>query len=190
MKIRLAAPLQPDSIVDGEGIRTVIWTQGCAHNCKGCHNPETHDFNNGTIVDVEELEKQILNIKHQHGVTLSGGDPMYQPEAVNEIAKFCKSHNLNVWCYTGFTFEELLEMAKNNESVKELLNNIDVLVDGRFELEKRSLNLYFKGSSNQRILDLPQSLKEGKPVEIEKYKGTRTFKKYDNLNNINNGVFI
>lgn len=190
MEIRLAAPIEPDSIVDGEGMRTVIWTQGCGHNCKGCHNPETHDFNKGTLVDVKELEKQILNIRHQDGITLSGGDPMYQPEAVLEIAKFCKANNLNVWCYTGFTFEELQKMAENNKNIKELLENIDVLVDGKFVLEQKSLNLYFKGSANQRILDMPKSLKEQKPIEIEKYKDTRTFKKYDNTANANNGLFI
>ena len=190
MEIKLAAPLQSDSIVDGEGIRTVIWTQGCKHNCRGCHNPETHSFNKGFLVDVEDIKNQIKTTKNQDGVTLSGGDPMYQPEASAEIAKFCKENNLNVWCYTGFTFEELQEVSKNNNSVKELLNNIDVLVDGKFELEQKSLNLYFKGSKNQRILDLPKSLKENKPVQIEKYKGIREFKKYNNIDNINNGVFI
>lgn len=190
MEIRLAAPIEPDSIVDGEGIRTVIWTQGCGHNCKDCHNPNTHDFNKGTLVDVEELKKQILNIRHQDGITLSGGDPMYQPEAVLEIAKFCKEKEINVWCYTGFTFEELQEMAKNNKYIKELLENIDVLVDGKFELEQKSLNLYFRGSANQRILDMKKSLKEQKPVEIEKYKGFRTFRIYNNIHNTNNGIFI
>lgn len=190
MKIRLAAPIETDSIVDGEGIRTVIWTQGCKHNCKGCHNPETHSFETGFLVDVEDLEKQILTIKNQDGITLSGGDPMFQPEASAEIAKFCKENKLNVWCYTGFTFEELLKLLQKNMAIKALLENIDVLVDGKFVLEEKSLNLHFKGSKNQRILDVKESLKQNKAVEIDKYKGMRTFEKYNNMGNINNGIFI
>lgn len=190
MKIRLAAPIETDSIVDGEGIRTVVWTQGCSHNCKGCHNPETHSFEKGFLVDVEDLKKQILNVKNQDGVTLSGGDPMFQPEASAQIAKFCKENGLNVWCYTGFTFEELQKISKTNNKIKELLQNIDVLVDGKFVLEEKSLNLYFKGSKNQRVLDMKESLKQKNAVEIEKYKGIRTFEKYNNTNNINKGIFI
>ena len=190
MKIRLAAEIQTDSIVDGEGIRTVIWTQGCSHNCKGCHNPETHSFEGGFLVDIEDLEKQILNVKNQDGITLSGGDPMFQPEASAQIAKFCKENGLNVWCYTGFTFEELLKTSEKNSKLRELLENIDVLVDGKFVLEERSLNLYFKGSKNQRTLDMPKSLAQKSAVEIEKYKGIRSFEKYNNSQNIEKGIFI
>ena len=190
MKIRLASEIQTDSIVDGEGIRTVIWTQGCSHNCVGCHNPETHSFEDGFLVDVEDLEKEILSVKHQDGITLSGGDPMFQPEPVLHVAKFCKEHNLNVWCYTGFTFEKLLEMSEKNNTIKELLENIDVLVDGKFELEQRSLNLYFKGSKNQRVLNMSKSLKERKPVEIVKYKGERTFEMYNAEKRTSKGIFI
>ena len=190
MEIRLAAPIQTDSIVDGEGIRTVIWTQGCSHNCKGCHNPETHNFNDGFLVDVEDLKKEILEVPNQDGVTLSGGDPMYQPEAILEIAKFCQSQGLNVWCYTGFTFEELKQISKTNSHMNNLLQNIDVLVDGKFEQEQKSLNLYFKGSKNQRVLDVQESLKQNKPIEIEKYKGIRTFKIYSSEKNTRRGIFI
>ena len=136
------------------------------------------------------MKKQILSIKNQDGVTLSGGDPLFQPEASLEIARFCKENNLNVWCYTGFTFEELLKSSKTNPTMKILLENIDVLVDGKFKQEERSLNLYFKGSKNQRVLDLKQSLKEQKPVEIEKYKGIRTFQPYDSMRKENRGIFI
>ena len=110
--IRLASPLQTDSIVDGEGIRSVIWTQGCSHNCKGCHNPETHDFKKGFIKDIEKLKQEISNLKNQDGITFSGGDPMFQVDAILELAKHCKKNNLNVWCYTGFTFEQLWIMTK------------------------------------------------------------------------------
>lgn len=190
MEIRLASEIQTDSIVDGEGIRTVIWTQGCSHNCKGCHNPETHSFKKGFLVDVEDLKKQILSIKNQDGITLSGGDPMFQPEASAEIARTCRENGLNVWCYTGFTFGELLKISETNKNIKALLKNIDVLVDGKFVLEEKSLNLYFKGSKNQRVLDMPKSLEQKKAVEIEKYKGIRTFERYNNSQNIEKGIFI
>ena len=190
MKIRLASEIQTDSIVDGEGIRTVVWTQGCKHNCPGCHNPETHCFDKGTLVEVEDLKEQILAVKNQDGVTLSGGDPVFQTEASAEIAKFCQDNGLNIWCYTGFTVEELLKTSKTNPIMKNLLENIDVLVDGKFKQEERSLNLYFKGSKNQRVLDLKQSLKEQKPVEIEKYKGIRTFQNYNTTKKETRGIFI
>ncbi len=165
MKIRLATYLQPDSIVDGEGIRTVIWTQGCSHNCAGCHNPSTHDFKGGFEVDVEEIINDLDKIEFQRGITFSGGDPMFQAEACNAIAEASKTKGLNVWCYTGFTYEELL----NNPKTVEFLKNIDVLVDGKFILNQKSLNLDFRGSRNQRIIDVPKSLKENKVVLISKY---------------------
>ena len=97
MKIRLAGDIQTDSIVDGEGIRTVIWTQGCSHNCKGCHNPETHDHTKGIEIDVEDVKQKLSKVTNQDGVTLSGGDPFFQIEASAEIAKYCKQNDLNVW---------------------------------------------------------------------------------------------
>src|SRR5574344_1194718 len=132
--VRLANKLQSDSIVDGEGIRTVIWTQGCVHNCVGCHNPHTHSFTDGFLVDVEDLKKEISSLEGQDGITLSGGDPFCQIDACLEIAKFCHSIKLNVWCYTGYTFEELLERSEKNPKILEFLQNIDVLIDGKFEM--------------------------------------------------------
>lgn len=181
MKIRLARDIETDSIVDGEGIRTVIWTQGCSHNCKGCHNPETHDHSKGIEIDVEELKQKLSTISNQDGVTLSGGDPFFQIEASSEIAKYCKQNDLNVWAYTGFTFERLLDVSNYNPSLKELMQNIDVLVDGKFELEQRSLNLKFKGSRNQRILDMQESLRQERPVVIEKYNTEKIFIGYDSI---------
>ena len=156
MKIRLAADLQEDSIVDGKGIRTVIWTQGCSHNCPYCHNPKTHDFNGGELVDVEDIIERLEELNGQDGITFSGGDPMFQAKPCAILAK--KSHELgfDVWAYTGFTFEELLE--KGNSDVLDFLSNIDVLVDGRFEIDKKSMDLEFRGSSNQRVIDVPKSL--------------------------------
>ena len=171
MKIRLAASLQPDSIVDGEGIRTVIWTQGCNHHCKGCHNLETWPFKDGYLVDVDSVIKEIDSLTGQDGITLSGGDPFYQVDACILIAKHCKNKKLNVWCYTGFVYEDLIKDTK----MLELLKYVDVLVDGPFILEQRSLDLYFKGSSNQRIIDVPNSLKENKIVLVSKYNSLKEY---------------
>lgn len=162
MKIRLAGELTTDSIVDGEGIRTVVWTQGCIHNCPGCHNPETHSFDKGYLVEVEELCNQIKELEFQDGVTLSGGDPMCQIDACLEIAKFCQSNNLNVWCYTGYTMETLLKRCEKESKLKELLLNIDVLVDSPFILELKSYNVPFRGSSNQRLIDSKKSVSKKK----------------------------
>ena len=170
MKIRLATKeIQKDSIVDGEGIRSVIWTQGCPHHCPGCHNPTTHSFNGGIIVDTEDLKKEIMNLEYQDGITFSGGDPMEQPQPCSELAEFCQELGLNVWCYTGYTFEELLDKAKENSFILNFLKNINVLVDGRFILKEKSYDVIFRGSKNQRIIDVPKSLKENKTVLVEKY---------------------
>lgn len=167
MKIRLARDIQPDSIVDGAGLRTVIWTQGCSHNCKGCHNPDTHDFNGGFSKDIEELKKEISLLELQDGVTLSGGDPFFQVDACLEIASFCQSIDLNVWCYTGFTIEQLFEIGKVNKNVLRLLDNIDVLVDGKFQIELKSYDCKFRGSKNQRLIDVRETLKTGKVVTLD-----------------------
>lgn len=169
MKIRLAADLQSDSIVDGEGIRTVIWTQGCPHNCFGCHNACTHDFNDGALIDVEYIKEELSSLKAQDGITFSGGDPMCQPEACNEIAKFAKECNMNIWCYTGYTYEQLIVMSKTNKHIIDFLKNIDVLIDGKFILELKSSEALFRGSTNQRIIDVQKSLKEQRVCLVEKY---------------------
>lgn len=172
MKIRLASTLQPDSIVDGEGIRTVIWTQGCPHHCPGCHNPSTHDFSQGVLVDVGEIKEQLSHLSGQDGITFSGGDPMYQPLACSEIAQYAKSLGLTVWCYTGDTFEEVLQ----NQAKCDFLNYIDVLVDGKFDISQRSLDLQFKGSKNQRIIDVPKSLKMGSIVLKQEYEMPKNYR--------------
>ena len=171
MKIRLAAYLQPDSIVDGEGVRTVVWTQGCPHHCPGCHNASTWDFNDGALIDVEDVITELKKIKNQDGITLSGGDPVCQAEACYEISKAAHSMGLNVWCYTGFTYEQMLL----NPKARKLLEQIDVLVDGKFLIDERSLDLYYKGSANQRIIDVKESLKQNIVVEIPRYKGKKIF---------------
>mgnify|MGYP004475214403 FL=1 len=169
MKIRLAAYLQPDSIVDGEGIRTVIWTQGCLHNCLGCHNPETHDMNGGALVDLSEVYEIIDNLEGQDGITFSGGDPFCQPKECAEIAKYARKKGYNIWSYTGYDFEQLLLIAKSKPEILDFLKQIDVLVDGRFEIAKKSYNSIFRGSYNQRIIDVTKSLEENNVVLVQKY---------------------
>jgi len=164
--IRLASELQKDSIVDGKGIRTVIWTQGCSHDCPGCHNQQTLDFNGGFSKDMEELKMEISALEFQDGITFSGGDPFFQPAECGELAEHIKSLGMNVWCYTGFTFEQLLAKAKKDESIKYFLNNIDVMIDGKFIISKRTYSLAFRGSSNQRIIDVKRSLEKNKVVEV------------------------
>ena len=160
MQIRLAAHLQPDSIVDGDGIRTVIWTQGCKHNCPGCHNPMTHDMQGGALIDVDDIKRDLQPLDNQDGVTFSGGDPFYQPQACFELAKYVHTLGMNVWAYTGFTFEKLIELSKDNKYIMKFLSEIDVLIDGPFIINKKNFDLLYRGSSNQRIIDVKKSLKQ------------------------------
>lgn len=166
MLIRLAG-LVPESYVDGPGIRFTVFVQGCPHHCKGCHNPETHDFNGGRLADVDKIFGKIIRDPLIKGVTFSGGEPFCQPEPLNYLAGLLKEKDYHVMSYSGYTFEELLEMSEKNSDVKGLLEKLDILVDGRFELSQRSLELKFKGSRNQRLIDVPKSLKEGRVVLCE-----------------------
>ena len=175
MKIRLAADLQTDSIVDGLGIRTVIWTQGCSHNCPGCHNPGTHDFKGGDLVDLDDVIEEIENLSGQDGVTFSGGDPMFQPKQCSVLAEKIHELGMNVWAYTGFTYEELLE--NGNKDILTFLNNIDVLIDGKFDSVLKSLDCPFRGSTNQRLIDVQKSLKNNKVVLFELNKNKTNNKK-------------
>ena len=152
MKIKLAGIIE-NSISNGEGIRKVIFAQGCKHHCKGCFNPSTHDFNGGYECDTDKIVERINNDYMIDGVTFSGGDPFEQAEAFAEIAKKINPE-LDIWCYTGYTLQELLDKANEKPEWVDLLTNIDVLVDGRFEEDKKDRNLKFKGSSNQNIIQL------------------------------------
>ncbi len=181
MNIRLAGDLQSDSIVDGTGVRTVIWTQGCGHHCPNCHNPGTWDFDGGEEVDVDDVIDRINDLECQDGITFSGGDPFYQPAACAVIAKAIRKTKMNIWCYTGFTFEQLLKMSKKDKAIMDFLKNIDVLVDGLFIQRLHSYNLKFKGSSNQRIIDVTKSLKNNKIVlaKLDEYEESSNFGRYD-----------
>ncbi len=150
-----------DSIVDGPGIRTTIFCQGCPHHCQGCHNPETWGFGTGTDTDVETVLEMVKSNPLCRGVTFSGGEPFAQADAFSKLARLLKKDGYEVAAYSGFTFEDLLTGTKEQ---RELLENIDILIDGPFILEERSLELNFRGSKNQRILNVPNSLKTGQAV--------------------------
>lgn len=152
-----------DSIVDGPGIRTCIFCQGCPHHCEGCHNPETWDFGCGTPMEEETLLEIVRSNPLCRGVTFSGGEPFAQSEGFAKLARLLKEAGYEVASYSGYTFEELLS---GSDDQRELLSAIDVLIDGPFLLSERSLELSFRGSRNQRILDVPRSLAEGKAVEV------------------------
>ena len=144
--------LVQDSIVDGQGLRFVCFVQGCSHNCSGCHNPESHDPNGGTEMTVEEIVSEMRSNPLTCGLTLSGGEPFEQARECAELAKAAHSYGLNVWGYTGYMLEYL--QIHGNQDQKALLEEIDVLVDGRYVEELRSLSLEWRGSSNQRIIYL------------------------------------
>lgn len=161
--VRLAG-IAYESLVNGPGMRRVFFAQGCKHKCKGCFNPETHSFEDGEIMDMDKLIKDVLDNPILKGVTFSGGDPIEQAHSFAYMAKAFKNSNLNIWCYTGYTFEKLLEVMKVDTAISELLNNIDVLVDGRFEINNKDEGLRFRGSTNQRIINVKESLNQNKVV--------------------------
>lgn len=147
----------PNSIVDGVGLRQVFFLSGCPHHCKGCHNPESWNLSNGENYTVEEIVTKALS--SQYNVTFSGGEPLYQLTELNAVMSLIKPKK-GIWVYTGYTWEQIME----NDALRSVLPNIDVLVDGRFEEDKRNPELVFRGSENQRIIDVQKSLKEGKVV--------------------------
>ena len=153
-----------DSIVDGPGIRTTIFCQGCPHHCPGCHNPETWAFGVGTKIPVEAVVDIVRSNPLCRGVTFSGGEPFSQPEAFTKLARLLKEKGYEVASYSGYTFEELL---RGSEAQRQLLVSIDILIDGRFLLSEKSLEIPFRGSRNQRILDVPKSLEADKAIETQ-----------------------
>lgn len=167
MELRVAGIIK-ESVVDGPGFRYVIFAQGCNHGCKGCHNPETHKLEGGYAVDTESIIADIKNSKYIDGVTFSGGEPFLQAETFIKIAQELKTAGVNIVCYTGYTFEQLLE--SQNESFIKLLKYTDILIDGPYIEELRDLGLTFRGSANQRIIDVKSSLKENKVVVQKLYR--------------------
>jgi len=155
--IRIAGLVQ-ESIVDGPGIRYVIFTQGCPHGCVGCHNPQTHDFEGGRLVEIESILAEIRKNPLLDGITLSGGEPFIQAASCAIIASEVKKYGLNVITYTGYLFEDLYRKAQECKATADLLNNTDILVDGPFILSQRNILLLFRGSENQRIIDVRKTL--------------------------------
>ncbi|MGN0538725.1 MAG: anaerobic ribonucleoside-triphosphate reductase activating protein [Candidatus Fimenecus sp.] len=164
--LRLAGVIR-ESVVDGPGWRFVVFSQGCRHNCEGCHNPQTHDFNGGYMSDVDKIIGEIKKDPLLKGVTLSGGDPFEQAENFSVLAKEVHALGLDVVTYTGYTFEQLYKGMEKNEGWRHLLSETDILIDGKFVLAKKSLNCKFRGSTNQRVIDAKKSLAAGKAVETE-----------------------
>lgn len=139
--------------VDGPGLRTSIYFAGCRHHCEGCHNPQSWDINNGKPVTIDELLAVIRY--NEFPVTFTGGDPFFQAEGVAELARQIKQEfGYNIWCYTGYLWEEVIQ----HPEFMPLLQYVDVIVDGRFVLKERNISLLFRGSNNQRIIDVQQSL--------------------------------
>lgn len=163
MQIRLSGPLEHDSIVNGYGLRAVLWTQGCYIHCKGCQNAETWDPEGGFLVDVEDVKEELRKFKGQAGITFCGGEPSVQAEACKEIADFCRNElGWNVWSFSGYTYEQLKERGG---AAWEFVKSLDALIDGPFVLEERDLTLKFRGSRNQRLLHLEHGT--GKILSIE-----------------------
>ena len=161
MELRIAGTIS-ESIVDGPGFRYVIFTQGCPHHCPGCQNPQTHPFEGGELRDTDELMQEMLQDSLNCGFTFSGGEPFCQPKPLAELAKRAHDKGKNVFCYTGYTYEQLMEHP--DDSVRELLRQVDILVDGRYEEAQRDLTLRFRGSRNQRLIDVRRTMQENKIV--------------------------
>lgn len=167
MNIRIAGTVN-DSIVDGNGFRFTIFTQGCPHHCKGCHNPQTHVMHGGCLISEEELLDKIKANPLLDGVTFSGGEPFCQAKALADLGR--KIHSiggLDIVTYTGYTFEELLHGFDEHSEWKELLEETDILIDGRFEENLKSYDIKFRGSTNQRYLDAKESLRQNMPISAD-----------------------
>lgn len=156
LELRIAGIVK-ESIVDGPGIRLVVFAQGCKHNCPGCHNPHTHSFDGGSLVDLDTILQMAKKNPLLDGITFSGGEPFEQAEAFAGLAHKVRQIGLNVMTYTGYTYEYLTENAQEMPGWSSLLDETDILVDGPFELEKKNILLRFRGSENQRIIDVKKS---------------------------------
>ena len=164
MNIRIAGTVN-DSIVDGPGLRFAVFTQGCIHGCEGCHNPQTHDFSGGVEADTDEIAENFKKNSLLDGITLTGGEPFCQSVPCTFLASAAHENGLNVVTYTGYLFEELL--LSSDPGIKNLLFCTDILIDGKFEKSKQSYSLAYKGSSNQRIIDVAESINTGQIVILD-----------------------
>lgn len=164
MTVRIAGIIR-ESIVDGPGVRFVVFTQGCPHHCPGCHNPESHDPNGGYDCEINKILEEIKKDPLLKGVTFSGGEPFDQPEPLAKLAEKIKQLGLDLFIYTGYLFEALQQ--REDEATNRLIALADYIVDGPFVLSQRSLELKFRGSSNQRMIDVARTLEAGKVITIE-----------------------
>ena len=162
-KLRIAGIVN-DSVVDGLGIRMTLFTQGCPHRCEGCHNPHTHDYAGGYEITLGEIADKVKANPLLDGMTFSGGEPFEQSEALSDLAVWLRQNGLNLWCYSGYTYEQLLAKSEQNSAVATLLEYTNVLVDGRFEQDKKNLLLNFRGSENQRVIDMNKTREQGEIV--------------------------
>ncbi|MGI6553239.1 MAG: anaerobic ribonucleoside-triphosphate reductase activating protein [Clostridia bacterium] len=169
MYLRVAGVV-PESIVDGPGIRYTVFVQGCCHRCPGCHNPQTHPLDGGEKVAVEDLLKDIKGRKLLRGVTFSGGEPFLQPGPLAYLGRQVRQMGLTVITYTGFLFEDILGKSRKERDFRELLLVSHWLIDGPFVIQRRDWKLSYRGSSNQRIIDVPASLKERRTCILEPEK--------------------
>ena len=163
MKIRISGIVN-DSVVDGPGFRLAVFTQGCPHHCAGCHNPQTHYFEGGREIDTQEIIEKLRGNPLLDGITLSGGEPFCQGAACAELASAAHALGLNVWTYSGYTYEQLLA---GDAEQRALLAETDVLVDGPFVLPQRTLELRFRGSANQRLIDVKASAAAGSAQPVK-----------------------
>lgn len=165
------AGITKDSIVDGPGLRYVVFVQGCYHKCEGCHNPQTHDPQGGISMDIDKIYEEFIGNTTYSGITFSGGEPFLQADALADLAiKINHSgfHELDIICYTGYTYEQIKQgIDEGVMSYMRLLYNIDYLIDGKFDKDKASLDCKWRGSTNQRIIDVKASIKQNKVVEVE-----------------------
>lgn len=156
------AGIEPESIVDGPGIRFAVFVQGCPHKCPGCHNPDTHPFEGGTVMSVEDVFAQFKRSPMLKGITLSGGEPFCQAGALANLAELVHDMGKDVVVYTGYTYEELA--ASDDPAVQALLHETDLLIDGPFIEEQKNLELRFRGSENQRLVDMSKTRAAGRTV--------------------------
>lgn len=161
-----------DSIVDGPGMRYVVFVQGCYHNCEGCHNKHTHDPLGGKFMSVEDILDEIKKNPLLDGVTFSGGEPFQQAGVLATLGRKIKDYdpNLSIITYSGYVFEHLLKESEKDMDYLRLLTVTDFLIDGPFKIDKKSLDCPFRGSYNQRYLDCTESMKQKTAIEVEEYK--------------------
>ena len=161
MNIRLAGPIEHDNIVNGYGLRAVLWTQGCRQHCPGCQNPETWDEMGGFLISLDEVKSELSKLKGQAGLTFCGGEPLLQPEACLELSHWAREQlGWNIWSFTGYVYENIREKGGPEW---EFVQSLDALIDGPFILKQRDLTLKFRGSRNQRLLHL----KNGEITSVE-----------------------